>query len=73
MLVLLPYEFLLEQNFLIIFVLFQIVLLPYEFLLEQNGYSIQAQTEEVLLPYEFLLEQNWKYSDIHLNWSFVTI
>ena len=34
--VLLPYEFLLEQNGLILAMFSQMVLLPYEFLLEQN-------------------------------------
>ena len=56
--VLLPYEFLLEQNLLCPTHDTDIVLLPYEFLLEQNrGQSINVYSQ-VLLPYEFLLEQN---------------
>ena len=56
--VLLPYEFLLEQNkggnlFMDIN-----VLLPYEFLLEQNKNDKTYAKYLVLLPYEFLLEQN---------------
>ena len=35
--VLLPYEFLLEQNERMLFLTGEGVLLPYEFLLEQNG------------------------------------
>ena len=56
--VLLPYEFLLEQNPTNEYNAMAVVLLPYEFLLEQNFKSTIGDPNEVLLPYEFLLEQN---------------
>ena len=56
--VLLPYEFLLEQNLALAIALRNRVLLPYEFLLEQNELMLYSTAPSVLLPYEFLLEQN---------------
>ena len=57
-LVLLPYEFLLEQNVVYATLIIKGVLLPYEFLLEQNVCYSFVSIRLVLLPYEFLLEQN---------------
>ena len=56
--VLLPYEFLLEQNKARKPLTARAVLLPYEFLLEQNCDVKILNCIVVLLPYEFLLEQN---------------
>ena len=56
--VLLPYEFLLEQNQILLMGMVNSVLLPYEFLLEQNCGELNSKGYNVLLPYEFLLEQN---------------
>ena len=49
-LVLLPYEFLLEQNQCIHPMMVEYVLLPYEFLLEQNTATADATPVDVLLP-----------------------
>ena len=71
--VLLPYEFLLEQNFKKAWLQHYYVLLPYEFLLEQNLSLSEAQISSILLPYEFLLEQNRYILQYTVVNSFVTI
>ena len=71
--VLLPYEFLLEQNEVANVCRITTVLLPYEFLLEQNLSEVRKISQRVLLPYEFLLEQNGTFEESRLIPSFVTI
>ncbi len=56
--VLLPYGFLLEDNFVSKQVYPQLVLLPYGFLLEDNKSCVFLSSHKVLLPYGFLLEDN---------------
>ena len=71
--VLLPYEFLLEQNNVDGVVKHTKVLLPYEFLLEQNHRINANGLAIVLLPYEFLLEQNIEAVESSAFYGFVTI
>ena len=71
--VLLPYEFLLEQNDDTTYNTSNYVLLPYEFLLEQNCGMPEQMLNSVLLPYEFLLEQNMEVLYIVNLIGFVTI